>query len=55
MDIVIKIDDDMAKAIEQGSFEEKYNIYDLIGCIMNGTPLPKGVLESIANKGVNTL
>lgn len=42
MEIVVKIPDDMIKSIEQGSFGAKYNIYDLVGCLMNGTPLPKG-------------
>ena len=42
MEIVIKIPEGMVKALEQGCFGAKYNIYDLCGCIMNGTPLPKG-------------
>ena len=42
MEIVVKIPDDMIKSLEQGSFGAKYNIYDLVGCLMNGTPLPKG-------------
>ena len=42
MQIVIDIPDDMIKSIEQGSFGAKYNTYDLVGCLMNGTPLPEG-------------
>ena len=42
MEIVVKIPDDMIKSLEQGNFGAKYNIYDLVGCLMNGTPLPKG-------------
>ena len=41
MEIVVKIPDDMIKSLEQGSFGAKYNIYDLVGCLMNGTPLPE--------------
>lgn len=41
MEIVIKIPDDMIKSLEQGNFGAKYNIYDLVGYLMNGTPLPK--------------
>lgn len=42
MKIVIDIPEEMRTALEQGSFGAKYNIYDLAGCVMNGTPLPKG-------------
>ena len=42
MEIVVKIPDDMIKSLEQGSFGAKYNIYDLVGFLMNGMPLPKG-------------
>ena len=42
MEIVIDIPDDMIKSLEQGNFGAKYNIYDLVGCLMHGTPLPKG-------------
>ena len=42
MEIVVKIPDDMIKSLEQGNFGAKYNIYDLAGYLMNGTPLPKG-------------
>jgi hypothetical protein len=42
MEIVVKIPDDMIKSLEQDNFGAKYNIYDLVGCLMNGTPLPKG-------------
>lgn len=42
MQIVIDIPEEMQKALEQGSFGAKYNIYDFVGCVMNGTPLPKG-------------
>lgn len=49
MEIVIKIDDDMVKAIEQGSFGAKYNTYDLVGCIMNGTPL-ENILDKTFDK-----
>lgn len=41
MKIVIEIPDDMIKSLEQGNFGAKYNIYDLVGYIMNGTPLPE--------------
>ena len=46
MQIVIDIPEEMTKAIEQGSFGAKYNMYDIIGCVMNGVPLEK-VLEDI--------
>lgn len=42
MKIVIDIPEEMHKSIEQGSFGAKYTIYDLVGCVMNGKPLPKG-------------
>ena len=42
MQIVIEIPKEMYKAFVQGSFGAKYNMYDLVGCVMNGTPLPKG-------------
>ena len=41
MEIVVKIPDDMIKSLEQGNFGAKYNIYDLVGYLMNGTPLPE--------------
>lgn len=42
MKLMIDIPDDMIKSIEQGSFGAKYNTYDIVGCLMNGTPLPDG-------------
>ena len=42
MEMVVKIPDDMIKSLEQGNFGAKYNIHDLVGYLMNGTPLPKG-------------
>lgn len=42
MKVVIEIPDKMVKAIEDGSFGYRYNIYDLCGLVMDGTPLPKG-------------
>lgn len=42
MKIVIDIPKEMIKSLEQGNFGAKYNIYDLVECLMNGTPLPKG-------------
>lgn len=42
MQIVIDIPEEMVMALKQGSFGAKYNMYDLVGCVMNGTPLPKG-------------
>lgn len=42
MKLMIDIPDDMIKSIEQGSFGAKYNTYDFVGCLMNGTPLPEG-------------
>ena len=42
MKIVIDIPKEMHKALVQGSFGAKYNVYDLVGCVMNGTLLPKG-------------
>lgn len=42
MKIVIDIPKEMHKALEQGSFGAKYNMYDLVGVVMNGTPLSKG-------------
>lgn len=40
MQIIIEIPKEMHKALEQGCFGAKYNMYDLAGCVMNGTPLP---------------
>lgn len=40
----------MHKAFIQGSFGAKYNMYDLVGCVMNGTPLPKGHGDLIDRK-----
>ena len=42
MKIVIDIPKEMHKALVQGSFGAKYNMYDLVGCVMNGILLPKG-------------
>lgn len=42
MQIVIDIPEEMIKALKEGCFGAKYNIYDICGCVMNGTPLPKG-------------
>lgn len=42
MQIVIEIPKEMHKALIQGSFGAKYNMYDLVGCVMNGILLPKG-------------
>lgn len=45
MKLVIDIPKEMIISLEQGSFGTKYNMYDLVGCVMNGTPLterPKG-------------
>lgn len=42
MQVIIDIPEEMHKSIEQGSFGAKYTIYDLFGCVMNGTPLPAG-------------
>ena len=41
MQIVVDIPDEIVESIEKGSFGVKYNIYDLCGFVMNGTPLPK--------------
>ncbi len=41
MKVVIDIPEEMVMALKQGSFGAKYNMYDLVGCVMNGTPLPK--------------
>ena len=41
MKIVIDIPKEMILSLEQGSFGAKYNLYDLIDRVMNGTPLPK--------------
>lgn len=50
MKIVIEIPKEMHKAFIQGSFGAKYNMYDLVGCVMNGTPLPKGHGDLIDRK-----
>lgn len=42
MKIVIDIPKEMHEAFVQGSFGAKYNMYDLVGVVMNGTVLPKG-------------
>ena len=43
MKIVIDIPKEIIISLEQGNFGAKYNIYDLAGCLMNGTPLhPNG-------------
>lgn len=41
MQIVIDIPEEMVMALKQGSFGAKYNMYDIVGCVMNGTPLSK--------------
>lgn len=41
MKLIIEIPEEMIKAIEQGNFGAKYTMYDLIGCVMNGTPPPE--------------
>ena len=41
MQVIIDIPEEMHKSIQQGSFGAKYTIYDLVGCVMNGTPQPK--------------
>lgn len=46
---VIEIDEDMTKALEQGSFGVKYNMYDLVGCVMNSISFDE-VLDKIANE-----
>ena len=52
MKYVIDIPNEMHKALEQGSFGAKYNMYDIVGCVMNGTPLPKGHGELIERQAV---
>ena len=42
MKVIVDIPKEMRKSIEDGSFGAKYNMYDLCGCIMNGTVLPEG-------------
>lgn len=42
MKIVIDIPKEMYIALKQGVFGVKYNMYDLAGCVMNGTLIPKG-------------
>ena len=39
MKLIVDIPQEMITALEQGSFGAKYNMYDLVGCLMNGTPL----------------
>lgn len=45
MKIMIEIPKEMHKAFIQGSFGAKYSMYDLVGCVMNGTPLPEYMKE----------
>jgi hypothetical protein len=54
MEIVIKIPKEMITSIEQGSFGAKYDIYDLVGCVMNGTPLPKGHGDLVDRDNINS-
>lgn len=42
MKVVIDIPEEMRTSLELGSFGAKYSMYDLAGCVMHGTPLPKG-------------
>lgn len=42
MKVVIDIPEKMYTSLELGSFGMKYNVYDLAGCVMHGTPLPTG-------------
>lgn len=53
MQIVIDIPEEMIISLEQDSFGAKYNIYDLVGCIMNGIPLPKGHGDLVDRDAIN--
>ena len=45
---VIEIDKDMTKALEQGNLGVKYNMYDLVGCVMNSISFDE-TLDKIKN------
>lgn len=42
MELVVNIPEEIVTTLKQGSFGAKYNMYDLVGCVMNGILLPKG-------------
>jgi len=39
MKLIIDIPKEMIISIAEGCFGAKYNMYDIVGCVMNGTPL----------------
>lgn len=41
MQIVIEIPETMIQELKDGCFGVKHNVYELAGCIMNGTALPE--------------
>lgn len=53
MEIIVKIPDDMIKSLEQGNFGAKYNIYDLVGYLINGTPLPEHHGDLVDRDAIN--
>lgn len=46
MKLIIDIPKKMVKALEQGSFGIKYNMYDLVDCVMNGTPIEQELKDN---------
>lgn len=42
MKLIVDIPEEIIVALKDGSFGVRFNIYDLCGYLMNGTPLPKG-------------
>ena len=39
MKLIIDIQKEMIISIAEGCFGAKYNMYDIVSCVMNGTPL----------------
>ena len=39
---IVDIPDEMIEAFKQGCFGAKYNMFDFVGYVLNGTELPKG-------------
>lgn len=38
---IVDIPDEMIEAFKQGCFSAKYNMFDFVGYVLNGTELPK--------------
>lgn len=45
MKLIIEIPETMTQELKDGCFGVKHNVYELVGCIMNGIPLDKIIAE----------